>query len=221
MNYANASSSVPVSQNNATSSGKLKNPNPQSVKISSIAPGKSKPTVVRKDTSEEAPVAKQAVRYSYAQKVQAITLITHKYNPHYVEFCTGIPPRAQLRIMESARKRGYDFLKNPRIEDLHVVEGRMTGRPKGRKDNKPRKRGPRKKRKNTIDVNIEAIGNDDPDQADTSDSDNDDDGQQSASEDGNAASALEPHDAQTQSSDFQMIAAQLAGIQNYLPRGLL
>lgn len=180
----------------------------QNVKISSIGPGQTKSTVVRKSASQVSIVKKEAVRYSFAQKVQAITLITHKYNPQYVEFCTGVTPRAQLRIMATARKRGYDFLKDPRIQDAHVVEGRMTGRPRGSKDSKPRKSGPRKKRKDVVDDNIENV-HDDLEVEDES-------SMEHAVTDHDVQIEGGSFDNQVQTSHFQSIALQLAGIKDYL-----
>lgn len=209
---ASGSSSMPVE----LSPGKARNLVSQNVRISSIGPGQTRPCVIRNKAADQDPVVKQAIRYSFAQKVQVITLRTHKYNPQYVEFCTGIAPRAQSRIMETARKRGYDFLKDPRILDAHIVEGRTTGRPKGSKDSQPRKSGPRKKRKNADEHSSEAINNN-SEVEDNPVAEHNNDSKRYAYGHAQMRGADGIQRARSQTNEFQSIALQLAGIQEYLP----
>lgn len=58
-------------------------------------------------------------RTTLAQKVQAMTLLTHKYHSKYIEQVTGVRTRTLRRIATNARRRGYDFMKDPRLLDQY------------------------------------------------------------------------------------------------------
>ena len=105
---------------------------PGNVKIS-ISPNPKTPKVLRDPTGVEKPRDNGYRNYTFAQRVQALTLMTHQYGAPYIEFVTGVKPKGQMRIMKVAQSRGFDFIRNPRIDDAYVVDGIRTGRPKGRK----------------------------------------------------------------------------------------
>lgn len=70
------------------------------------------------------------VRYSLAQKIQALTLLAEGFAPAVVHQRTGIPPRTANRIRETATKRGFCPDIDPRILEAYVIDGKRPGRPK-------------------------------------------------------------------------------------------
>lgn len=65
------------------------------------------------------PPPEKYIRATFAQRVQAMTLLTHKYNSTYIEQVTGVRKRTLRRIATNARRRGYDFAKDPKLLDRY------------------------------------------------------------------------------------------------------
>jgi transposase len=70
------------------------------------------------------------VRYTVAQKIQALTLLSSGFSSKYASDQTGIPVRTINRINVEARKRGYEPEKDPRILEAYVIDAPRSGRPK-------------------------------------------------------------------------------------------
>jgi len=69
-------------------------------------------------------------RYSIAQRVQALTLLSLGFSPKQVEQAIRIPARTCRRILEKAQQRGYRPREDPRILDYYVEDGHRSGRPR-------------------------------------------------------------------------------------------
>ncbi|KIX96816.1 uncharacterized protein Z520_07536 [Fonsecaea multimorphosa CBS 102226] len=70
------------------------------------------------------------VRYSVAQRVQTLTLLSVGFSPQQVENLIRVPATQARRIFEKATKRGYRPQEDLRILDHYVEDGVRTGRPK-------------------------------------------------------------------------------------------
>ena len=88
--------------------------------------------IIRPVPQEAAAAGDHGTRYSIAQRVQALTLLSLGYSSKQVEAWLKIPDRTCRRILEKAKERGYDPLVDPRILDHHVEDGKGSGRPKGK-----------------------------------------------------------------------------------------
>src|SRR5262249_41826598 len=69
-------------------------------------------------------------RYSLAQRVQALTLLSEGYKTAVVAQKTGIPARTYNNIRKKAKERGFDPIKDTRILKHYVEDGFKPGRPK-------------------------------------------------------------------------------------------
>ena len=69
-------------------------------------------------------------RYSLAQRIQALTLLSEGYHHKVVEVKTGVKQRAQSALKKKAFERGFDPVVDPRILEFYVVDGERSGRPK-------------------------------------------------------------------------------------------
>jgi Transposase/DDE superfamily endonuclease len=69
-------------------------------------------------------------RYTFAQRVQCLTLLAEGYSGRDILAKTGVTPASQTYIKQKAYKRGFNPAQNPRILDEYVVDGVHTGRPK-------------------------------------------------------------------------------------------
>lgn len=152
------------------------------------------PKVIRNADASESRTGKPN-RYSFAQRVQALTLATHKYNAKYIEAVTGVKPKAQQRIYKTAVTRGYDFLRDPRILDAYVVDGVKPGRPRKKKVDDPATTQDDGAKDNDVD-----------------ESDHDGEGV-SVPETSNQVNTSE-----TAQQQFKDVTTNLAGIQEYLAR---
>ena len=74
-------------------------------------------------------VADHGVRYSMAQKIQALTLLAEGFSTAAVQQKTGIPPRTANRIRATAEKRGFRPAEDPRILEVYVEDRKRLGRP--------------------------------------------------------------------------------------------
>lgn len=200
---------------------------PQNVKISKTAVlgGAPKPKVIRNVDRVDKPSKDGKYRsYSFAQRIQALTLLTHKYNSAYIEWCTGVKPKAQTRILRTAQERGFDFIRSPLILDAYVVDGQRSGRPKGSRtkfrNGVPVEETERNKRRRAYKEKIRAQGSaksrDSALDVDHDDED-EDDGEEHGNEGANEETRQnEHHNEDDAARHMQGIAAQLVGIQQYL-----
>jgi len=69
-------------------------------------------------------------RYSLAQRVQALTLLSEGFSIKQVESKLRIPARTVRNIRQKAHDRGYRPEEDPRILEHHVEDGLHPGRPK-------------------------------------------------------------------------------------------
>jgi transposase len=69
-------------------------------------------------------------RYSIAQRVQCLTLLTVGFTAAAIEEKLGIPVRTVRKIRKRAEDRGFNPSKDARILEHHVQDGQRTGRPK-------------------------------------------------------------------------------------------
>jgi len=69
-------------------------------------------------------------RYSLAQRIQCLTLISEGFASSYIKSKTGVEVRSQARILQRAVQRGYRPEDDPRILEIYVVDGERSGRPK-------------------------------------------------------------------------------------------
>lgn len=210
----------------------LQQPSNVTISVTSLKEDGQKPKVIKDGKGAEKPKSSKhtAIRYSFAQRVQALTLLTHKYDPAYIEWCTEVKPKTQTRIFKSAQERGFDFMKSPLIHDAYVVDGVRTGRPKGSKTLK-RKGVPVNAEENPPDFKRwsadKRVGAEHRESVDTpsdaeavtetraevdNEEESDDDDDEYAEVDP-PAPQIRPGDA---AREMQGVAAQLAGIQQYL-----
>lgn len=70
------------------------------------------------------------VRYTTAQKIQALTLLSEGFTTAVVQQRTGIPPLTARRIRKTAALRGYRPAEDPRLLEAYVVDAVRSGRPK-------------------------------------------------------------------------------------------
>lgn len=68
-------------------------------------------------------------RYSLAQRIQALTLISEGFSTQFVEAKTGMKQRTQSDLKKKAIARGYDPVVDPRINEWYVQDGNKKGRP--------------------------------------------------------------------------------------------
>lgn len=172
------------------------------------------PKVVRDATGVEKPRDSGYRNYTFAQRVQVLTLMTHQYGGQYIEFVTGVNPKAQARIMSVARSRGFDFIRNPRIDDAYVVDGIRTGRPKGSKTvNRPAKWKKKKRSQGEEEAEGER-------QTADVDADVDADAEAEAEDEDESYRGQQTNYARNGTSEehFDGITAHLASIQEYLAR---
>jgi transposase len=69
-------------------------------------------------------------RYSIAQKIQALTLISSGFTTKHAAKVTGMSERTVLRVRQTAFQRGFEPEKNPRILEAYVTDAPRSGRPK-------------------------------------------------------------------------------------------
>lgn len=69
-------------------------------------------------------------RYTLAQRIQCLTLLTEGFPAAHVKEKTGVSERSQGAIRKKAYDRGFDPDKDPRILEAYVVDGVRSGRPK-------------------------------------------------------------------------------------------
>ncbi|KAJ9609505.1 hypothetical protein H2200_005832 [Cladophialophora chaetospira] len=117
-------------------------PTPQSTKPSKKPPKKARPL-----TKDEAESGDTARRYSLAQRVQTLTLLSLGYTTKQVEAWIKVPSSAALRMRYKAQERGWNPAEDPRILDYHVEDGKRTGRPRTRAPGEKRVYNRRKKAK--------------------------------------------------------------------------
>jgi transposase len=70
------------------------------------------------------------VRYSIAQKIQALTLISSGFTTKHASKVTGIPEQTIRRVKQTALQRGFEPERDPRILEAYVVDAPRSGRPK-------------------------------------------------------------------------------------------
>lgn len=69
------------------------------------------------------------IRYTIAQKIQALTLLSEGFSTAAVQQKTGVPPQTARRIRKTAEQRGYCPAEDPRILEVYVMDGERSGRP--------------------------------------------------------------------------------------------
>ena len=69
-------------------------------------------------------------RYTLAQRIQCLALLTEGFAAAHVKEKTGVSERSQRAIRKKAYDRGFDSDKDPRILKAYVVDGAHSGRPK-------------------------------------------------------------------------------------------
>jgi hypothetical protein len=69
-------------------------------------------------------------RYSLAQRIQCLTLITEGFSSAEIERKTHVKERTQRNIRKKAFERGFRPEIDPRILEHHVINGERPGRPK-------------------------------------------------------------------------------------------
>ncbi|EXJ59337.1 uncharacterized protein A1O5_12218 [Cladophialophora psammophila CBS 110553] len=79
---------------------------------------------------EEKAAGDTGTRYSKAQRVQTLTLLSLGWTPRQVEDMIKVPAPQARRIFRKAKERGYCPREDPRILDHYVEDGLITGRPK-------------------------------------------------------------------------------------------
>lgn len=72
-------------------------------------------------------------RYSFAQRVQALTLVTEGFSGRDIWKKTGVKPSAVTNIKKRAYDRGYRPEQDSRILDHYVKDGARSGRPRKNK----------------------------------------------------------------------------------------
>src|ERR1700761_2019202 len=87
-------------------------------------------TIVHPITQEQAEgAARHGNRYSTAQRVQALTLLSlGVYKIEDIERWLQIPKRTLQRILKKAKERGYRPQEDPRILEHHVIDGASANR---------------------------------------------------------------------------------------------
>ena len=178
-----------------------------------------KPRVIRESASTPSGVMKPKAapnnnyrNYSFSQKVQALTLLTHKYSQSYVEFITKVKPKAQARILKTAEERGFDFLKDPQILDAYVIDGQRTGRPKGSKT-KHDKRWEKNGKAHPQPVNGQGRNDRAEEDTDEGDEEMDDSYLETCT---SATGQMSSNTQAMHERHLEGITAQLAGLQEYL-----
>ncbi|KIW94560.1 uncharacterized protein Z519_04536 [Cladophialophora bantiana CBS 173.52] len=79
---------------------------------------------------EEKAAGDTGTRYSKAQRVQTLTLLSLGWTPRQVEDMINVPAPQARRIFRKAKERGYCPHEDLRILDDYVEDGIITGRPK-------------------------------------------------------------------------------------------
>jgi hypothetical protein len=69
-------------------------------------------------------------RYTLAQRIQCLTLMTEGFSPVHIEQRTGVKERSQRNIRKKAFERGFRPDEDPRILESYVVDSDRPGRPK-------------------------------------------------------------------------------------------
>jgi len=69
-------------------------------------------------------------RYTLAQRIQCLTLLTEGFTAAEVEEKTGVKERSQRNIKRKAFERGFQPEKDPRILEAYVIDSERSGRPK-------------------------------------------------------------------------------------------
>jgi hypothetical protein len=69
-------------------------------------------------------------RYTLAQRIQCLTLLSEGFPPAHIEQRTGVKERSQRNIRKKAFDRGFRPDEDPRILESYVVDSDRPGRPK-------------------------------------------------------------------------------------------
>jgi transposase len=67
-------------------------------------------------------------RYTLAQRIQCLTLLTEGFSAAQVEQRTGVKERQQRNIKKKAYERGFRPQEDPRILEAYVVDSERSGR---------------------------------------------------------------------------------------------
>jgi hypothetical protein len=67
-------------------------------------------------------------RYTLAQRIQCLTLLTEGFSAAEIERRTGVKERQQRNIKRKAFKRGFRPEEDPRILKIYMVDGERSGR---------------------------------------------------------------------------------------------
>ena len=69
-------------------------------------------------------------RYTLAQRIQCLTLLTEGFSASVIEQKTGVKERQQRNIRKKAKERDFEPNKDPRILEAYIVDSERSGRPK-------------------------------------------------------------------------------------------
>lgn len=91
---------------------------------------KHPPRLVHPLTEEQSLQIDRGKRYTLAEKVQVLTFLSLNVSYRDIHTWIGVPPRQSQRILQKAKKRGYNPEESKKILHSYVEEGLRSGRPR-------------------------------------------------------------------------------------------